>query len=100
MTRSYTNRRQMKNGLLKDIEREPSGLVSWLKNWKKHPQKQPGISVTHLAGAIEFWRQLYRYAAAILSSLNRIPTQYTSGDTYPFEVEVLASDTALDHDSA
>ena len=26
-------------------------------------------------------------------------TQYTSGDTYPFEVEVLASDTALDHDS-
>ena len=26
-------------------------------------------------------------------------TRYTSGDTYPFEVEVLASDTALDHDS-
>ncbi|MFD1571828.1 type II toxin-antitoxin system PemK/MazF family toxin [Halorubrum laminariae] len=26
-------------------------------------------------------------------------TQYTSGDTYPFEVEVLASDTILDHDS-
>jgi mRNA interferase MazF len=26
--------------------------------------------------------------------------QYTFGDTYPFEVEVLASDTALDHDSA
>ena len=25
--------------------------------------------------------------------------QYTSGDTYPFEVEVLASDTALSHDS-
>ncbi|WP_089384066.1 type II toxin-antitoxin system PemK/MazF family toxin [Halorubrum vacuolatum] len=25
--------------------------------------------------------------------------QYTSGDTYPFEVEILASDTALDHDS-
>jgi len=26
-------------------------------------------------------------------------TQYTSGDTYPFEVEVLASDTPLDDDS-
>lgn len=25
--------------------------------------------------------------------------QYTPGDTYPFELEVLASDTALDHDS-
>jgi len=26
-------------------------------------------------------------------------TRYTPGDTYPFEVEVLASDTALDRDS-